>query len=187
MEYNHERAVADGVNVGYDVYRIQTEVTARGGNVEKGSTSIAVPKKLARAAGNSSMKTLFTMPPTSTHFLIIDAVGVCESDETDSRPLDRQPTLKLDKIILGVALGKRDDDTVTTLAGRLARLDREIAPAEAAQIKTIAGKSISVLAASLLKAIDPDVIAENACVKCANSGLNEREKRPANLALHPMK
>ena len=23
MEYNHERAVADGVNVGYDVYRIQ--------------------------------------------------------------------------------------------------------------------------------------------------------------------
>ena len=24
MEYNHERAVADGVNVGYDVYRIKT-------------------------------------------------------------------------------------------------------------------------------------------------------------------
>jgi type I restriction enzyme R subunit len=28
MEYGHERAVADGVNVGYDVYRIRTEVTA---------------------------------------------------------------------------------------------------------------------------------------------------------------
>jgi type I restriction enzyme R subunit len=27
MEYNHERAVADGVNVGYEVYRIRTEVT----------------------------------------------------------------------------------------------------------------------------------------------------------------
>jgi type I restriction enzyme R subunit len=27
MEYNHERAVADGVNVNYDVYRIQTEIT----------------------------------------------------------------------------------------------------------------------------------------------------------------
>src|SRR5450759_4612117 len=36
MEYNHERAVADGVNVGYDVYRIQTQVTAQGGKVEKG-------------------------------------------------------------------------------------------------------------------------------------------------------
>ncbi|MEZ0217539.1 MAG: DEAD/DEAH box helicase family protein, partial [Rariglobus sp.] len=38
-EYNHERAVADGVNVGYDVYRIKTrvtEVTEQGGKVEKG-------------------------------------------------------------------------------------------------------------------------------------------------------
>src|SRR6266481_9189783 len=27
MEYNHERAVTDGVNVGYEVYRINTQVT----------------------------------------------------------------------------------------------------------------------------------------------------------------
>ncbi|HEY5550734.1 MAG TPA: DEAD/DEAH box helicase family protein, partial [Opitutaceae bacterium] len=36
MEYGHERAVADGVNVGYEVYRIRTEVTEQGGKVEKG-------------------------------------------------------------------------------------------------------------------------------------------------------
>lgn len=36
MEYNHERAVADGVNVGYEVYRIKTQVTEQGGKVEKG-------------------------------------------------------------------------------------------------------------------------------------------------------
>ena len=35
-EYNHERAVADGVNVGYDVYRIHTEVTGQGATVHKG-------------------------------------------------------------------------------------------------------------------------------------------------------
>ena len=35
-EYNHERAVADGVNVGYEVYRIKTQVTEQGGLVEKG-------------------------------------------------------------------------------------------------------------------------------------------------------
>jgi type I restriction enzyme R subunit len=35
-EYNHERAVADGVNVGYDVYRIKTQVTEQGGKIEKG-------------------------------------------------------------------------------------------------------------------------------------------------------
>ena len=30
MEYSHERAVADGVNVGYEVYRIKTEITEQG-------------------------------------------------------------------------------------------------------------------------------------------------------------
>jgi type I restriction enzyme R subunit len=36
MEYSHERAVADGVNVGYDVYRIDTDITKHGGKVEAG-------------------------------------------------------------------------------------------------------------------------------------------------------
>ena len=51
-----------------------------------------------------------------THFVIVDAVGVCESDKTDSRPLERQPTANFRKLLLGVALGKRDEDTLTTLA-----------------------------------------------------------------------
>ena len=32
-----------------------------------------------------------------THFVIVDAVGVCESDKTDSRPLERQRTVAFDK------------------------------------------------------------------------------------------
>ncbi|MCA3215237.1 MAG: DEAD/DEAH box helicase family protein [Burkholderiales bacterium] len=36
MEYGHPQAVADGVNVNYDVYRIKTEVTEAGSRVEAG-------------------------------------------------------------------------------------------------------------------------------------------------------
>jgi type I restriction enzyme R subunit len=36
MEYGHAQAVADGVNVNYDVYRIKTEVTEAGSTVETG-------------------------------------------------------------------------------------------------------------------------------------------------------
>jgi len=36
MEYGHPQAVADGVNVNYDVYRIRTEVTEAGSTVEAG-------------------------------------------------------------------------------------------------------------------------------------------------------
>ena len=36
MEYNHERAVADRVNVGYEVYRIRTKITESGSKVDAG-------------------------------------------------------------------------------------------------------------------------------------------------------
>jgi len=36
MEYNHEMAVADGVNVNYDVYRIRTAISEQGSKVESG-------------------------------------------------------------------------------------------------------------------------------------------------------
>ena len=36
MEYGHAQAVADGVNVNHDVYRITTEVTEQGAKVDKG-------------------------------------------------------------------------------------------------------------------------------------------------------
>jgi type I restriction enzyme R subunit len=98
-----------------------------------------------------------------THFVIVDAVGVCESDKTDSRPLEKQPTVKFDKLLLGVALGKRDEDTLTTLAGRLARLDRELDSAQRQQVTEIAGgKTIAQMSAALLRAIDPNAIAERA-------------------------
>ena len=101
-----------------------------------------------------------------THFVIVDAVGVCESDKTDSRPLERQRTVPFDKLLLGVALGKRDEDTLTTLAGRLARLDRVISRDDAKKLATLAdGKSLSELSGTLLRAVDPDVIAEKATGK----------------------
>jgi len=101
-----------------------------------------------------------------THFIIVDAVGVCESDKTDSRPLEKKPTVAFDKLLLGVALGKRDEDSLTTLAGRIARLDREISRGDAETLRGMAGgKSLSDLANALLKAVNPDVIAERAAGK----------------------
>ncbi len=111
-----------------------------------------------------------------THFVIVDAVGVCESDKTDSRPLEKQPTVKFDKLLLGVALGKRDEDTLTTLAGRLARLDRELDSAQRRQITEMAGgKTIAQMSATLLRAIDPNAIAERAM---GNPGASPAEVAP---------
>ena len=36
MEYPHEQAVADGVNVNYDVFRIRTQISGQGSTIESG-------------------------------------------------------------------------------------------------------------------------------------------------------
>ncbi len=36
IEYTHEQAVADGVNVDFDVYRIRTQITEQGSTLEAG-------------------------------------------------------------------------------------------------------------------------------------------------------
>lgn len=92
-----------------------------------------------------------------THFVIVDAVGVTESEKTLSRPLDRQPSVSLDKVLQMVAAGAVSDDIVSTLAARLARLDREIDDDQRAQIEHASGgKGAGGLAGALLTSIDDD-------------------------------
>jgi type I restriction enzyme R subunit len=92
-----------------------------------------------------------------THFVIVDAVGVCESDKGETRPLERSKSVPFDKLILSVAMGKRDEDTLTSLAGRLARLDRELTEKDRKQIATVAGgTTLRTITNRLLDAVDPD-------------------------------
>jgi type I site-specific restriction endonuclease/REP element-mobilizing transposase RayT len=98
-----------------------------------------------------------------THFVIVDAVGVCEDEKTATKPLDRKPSVPLDKILDLVAAGAANDDVVSTLASRLSRLDQEVDPIQQAAIqKASGGKSLSELSAGLLKSIAPDVTVEAA-------------------------
>jgi type I restriction enzyme R subunit len=98
-----------------------------------------------------------------TNFVIVDAVGVCENDKTDSRPLERKKSIPFDKLILSIAMGVRDEDTLTSLAGRLARMDREIEEKDKKEIGDIAeGKSMKQIINNLLDAVDPDKKLEKA-------------------------
>jgi type I restriction enzyme R subunit len=95
--------------------------------------------------------------PCKTHFVIVDAVGVCETDKTDSQPLERRPTVPFDKLLERVALGVRDEDTLTSLAGRLARLDRQLEPRDRAELEAAsAGTTLRQLVNGLLDAVDAD-------------------------------
>jgi type I restriction enzyme R subunit len=103
---------------------------------------------------------------TKDHFIIIDAVGVTKSVKTDSRPLERKPGVALKDLLAAVAVGARDEDLFTTLAGRMARLENIISEKEKEQfINKAQGKEIKQVVKELLRAYDPDVIEASACLQ----------------------
>jgi type I restriction enzyme R subunit len=92
-----------------------------------------------------------------THFVIVDAVGVCEDEKTATKPLDRKPSVSLDKLLEMVASGMTNADVVSTLASRLARLDLQVDETQHEAVeKATGGKSLSKLSATLLQSIDAD-------------------------------
>ena len=98
-----------------------------------------------------------------THYVIVDAVGVTRSLKTASQPLITKPTVQLKDLAMSVMMGESDEDTVSSLAGRLARLDQQLEPTEKERITTQAGgMELSTIVGNLLDAIDPDRIQKEA-------------------------
>ena len=96
---------------------------------------------------------------TKTRFVLIDAVGVTEGKKNVSQPLERKRKIAFDKLIDQIAQGRRDEDAISSLAGRLAALDFKLDQEDKDRIKeTSGGKSLRDLANALLDAIDPDKI-----------------------------
>ncbi|MDR0908580.1 MAG: DEAD/DEAH box helicase family protein, partial [Spirochaetaceae bacterium] len=111
-----------------------------------------------------------------THFVIIDAVGVTQSIKTDSRPLERKPSVALKSLLMSVVMGAKDEDTFTSLANRLTRLDKQMNPAEHEHWQEKAeGVSIHDAVQNLLEAFNPDTIEAKAR---ADNGIPEGREVP---------
>ena len=94
-----------------------------------------------------------------THYVIVDAIGVTKSLKTASSPLITKPTVPLKDLAMGVMMGAHDLDTVSTLAGRLSRLNKQLEPADQARIaEKTGGLPLTGIVSQLFNAIDPDAI-----------------------------
>lgn len=96
------------------------------------------------------------------HFVIVDAVGVTKSVKTETRTLERKPSVSLKELMMSVALGARDADTLTTLASRIVRLNSQMSPAERKAFRETVGLPAEELAGNLLNAFDEDVLTAKA-------------------------
>jgi type I restriction enzyme, R subunit len=94
---------------------------------------------------------------SKTHFVMVDCVGVTEETLTDAPSLERKPTVAFPKLLNSVAFGSTDPEILSSIAGRLSRLDRELSAADrAALAKTAGGMTIAQIAAGIVEALDPD-------------------------------
>ncbi len=92
-----------------------------------------------------------------THYVIVDAIGVTKSLKTASQPLITKPSVPLKDLAMGVMMGAHDDDTVSSLAGRLARLNKQLDETDQARIREKAGGAdLGDIVSSLFSAIDSD-------------------------------
>lgn len=96
------------------------------------------------------------------HFVIVDAVGVTKSKKTETRTLERKPTVSMKELMLNVALGAKDEDTLTSLANRLVRLNSQMTPGERKEFDENVGTPAGTLAEALLNAFDEEVIKQTA-------------------------
>lgn len=119
-----------------------------------------------RGTRTLSVDDLQKVTPSATenkdHFVIVDAVGVTKSKKSDTRPLERKPTISMKELMMNVALGAKDEDTLTSLANRIIRLNAQMTSSERKTFESTVGESADRLSENLLNAFDVDVIEEKA-------------------------
>ena len=89
-------------------------------------------------------------------FVIVDAVGVTEAGLHDTVPLERQHGVSFDRLLNLVGLGSVDPDVVSSVASRLARLNRRMTAEDRAEVEQVAGVGLDDLVRSITQALDPD-------------------------------
>src|SRR5690554_719434 len=116
-----------------------------------------------RTINADSLQLVTKTAKTKTHFVIVDAVGATKSKKTDSRPLERKPTVPMKDLLGAVTMGVADEDLFLSLANRLIRLEKQITEKEKDKLlEHSGGKNLKQITKELITAFDQDAIDEKA-------------------------
>jgi type I restriction enzyme, R subunit len=131
-----------------------------------------------RSISDADLQAVTPDARTKTRFVLVDAVGVTEGKKNVGQPLERKRSVSFEKLLAEVGMGRRDDDGLSSLAGRLAALDKRLEDDDLQRItEATGGQSLRDLAAALLDAIDPD--AQEAATVAAHGSEATAKQRAA--------
>ena len=91
-------------------------------------------------------------------FIVVDAVGLTGTPLMESvQPLERKPGVSLQNLMKQVGFGNKDPEIASTIAGRLARLDKRLTQDDRQQLLSVSGGlELGEIAHQLVEALDPD-------------------------------
>lgn len=138
-----------------------------------------------RTINSDTLQLVSKTANAKTHFVIVDAVGATKSKKTDSRPLERKPTIALKDLLGAVTMGVQDEDLFLSLANRLIRLEKQISDKEKEKLLELSkGKNLKQITKELLTAFDQDEIDKRAKeikeTYCTDNNCNDADLSPAD-------
>jgi type I restriction enzyme, R subunit len=91
-------------------------------------------------------------------FVVVDAVGIMDTNLAATvQPLERKPTQSLKDLFKVVAFGNKDPEIASSIAGRLARLDKRLTKDDREMLQGLAkGQDLGTIARQIVEALDPD-------------------------------
>ena len=89
-------------------------------------------------------------------FVIVDAVGVTDVGLHDTVPLERKKGVSFDRLLNQIGLGSTDEAVVSSVASRLARLNRRMTAEDRSAVEDVAGIAVDDLVRQITQALDPD-------------------------------
>lgn len=96
------------------------------------------------------------------HFVIVDAVGVCDHAKSDTHSLNRKKGVSFERLVQAAADGRADEDILESLASRMSMLDRNLDEGGKKEIEEAAGMTIPSMINKILDGTDADKQLEHA-------------------------
>ena len=112
-----------------------------------------------RTINSDSLQLVSKTATNKTHFVIVDAIGATKSKKTDSRPLERKPSVPLKDLLGATTMGVEEEDLFLSLANRLIRLEKQITEKEKDKLLEYSGgKNLKQITRELITAYDFDAV-----------------------------
>lgn len=105
----------------------------------------------------SDLKAVTPDAEAKTHFVIVDCVGMTDTQLCDTQPLERKKTVPFKTLLEHIAVGGTDPDVLSSLASRLSRLAKQCGPDEHKRITDVSeGVGLSDISRAIVSGLDPD-------------------------------